>query len=118
MSGTWFYRPPETPSKNKDLYPPEFIETSITEENGQLRGTYHARYKVPNRPVAPDVSFQFAGAFSGDSGSLPWSGSGGSKGEVTITLMANHSLRIDWVANQLGALGFYRGTAVLVKRAD
>jgi hypothetical protein len=118
VAGTWFYRPPATPSKNKEMYPPEFIETSITEDHGELRGTYRARYHIPDRPIAPDVNFQFAGAFSGDSGSFPWSGSGGARGQLTLKLMADHSLRIDWVASQLGALGFYKGTAVLVKRAD
>jgi curved DNA-binding protein CbpA len=118
IAGSWTYRKPAMPPKNKDLYPPEFIETTITEENGQLRGTYHARYQVPNRPVSPEVSFQFAGKMSGDSGSLPWNGVGGSKGEVTLKLTADHSLKVDWTASQLGPLGFYRGTAVLVKKSD
>ncbi len=118
MSGSWVYKKPAEASKNKDLFPPEFIETTITEDNGQLRGTYRARYRIPNRPVSPDVNFQFAGRLSGESGSLPWNGTGGSKGEVTFKLMADHSLRVDWTASQLGSLGFYRGTAVLVRRAD
>lgn len=118
IAGSWFYRKPSTPSTNKDLYPPEFIETVITEEDGQLRGTYHARYHAPNRPVSPEVSFHFNGKLNGESGSLPWNGTGGSKGEVTFKLMADRSLRVDWTASQLGSLGFYRGTAVLVKKAD
>ncbi len=118
IAGSWTYRKPAMPPKNKDLYPPEFIETTITEENGQVHGTYHARYQVPNRPMSPEVSFQFAGKLSGDSGSLPWSGTGGSKGEVTLKLTADHSLKVDWTASQLGSLGFYRGTAVLVKKSD
>ena len=118
MSGFWVYRKPTEAPKNKDLYPPEFIETNITEENGQVRGTYRARYRAPNRPVSPDVTFQFAGRLNGESGSLPWNGSGGSRGEVTLKLMADHSLRVDWTASQLGTLGFYRGTAVLVRRSD
>jgi curved DNA-binding protein CbpA len=116
--GQWVYRPSDTPSRNKELYPPEFIETSISEDNGEVRGTYRARYHVVDRPVSPEVNFQFAGKITGDSGSLPWSGSGGSRGEVTFRLMADHSLKVDWVASQLGQLGFYKGTAVLVKRAE
>jgi hypothetical protein len=116
--GRWFYRPSESSSRNKELYPPEFIETSISEDNGELRGTYRARYHVVDRPVPPEVNFQFSGKLTGDSGSLPWSGSGGSRGEVTFRLMADHSLKVDWVASQLGQLGFYKGTAVLVKRSE
>jgi hypothetical protein len=118
MSGNWVYKKPAEAPKNKDLFPPEFIETTITEENGTLRGTYRARYHITNRPVSPDVNFQFAGRLNGESGSLPWNGSGGAKGEVTFKLMADHTLRVDWTASQLGTLGFYRGTAVLVKRAE
>jgi hypothetical protein len=118
IAGSWIYRPADSPSRNKDLYPPEFIETYISEDHGEVRGTYRARYHVLDRPVAPEVSFQFSGKLTGDSGSLPWSGNGGSRGEVTFRLMADHSLKVDWVASQLGALGFYKGTAVLVKRSE
>ena len=118
IAGSWFYQKPTVAPKNKDLYPPEFIETVITEDHGQVKGTYHARYHVPNRPVSPDVSFQFAGKVNGDSGSLQWNGSGGSRGEVTLKLTTDHGLKVDWTASQLGTLGFYRGTAVLVRKAD
>jgi len=118
IAGTWFYRPADSPAKNKELYPPEFIETSISEDNGEVRGTYRARYHVVDKPVPPEVNFQFAGKLIGDSGSVPWSGNGGSRGEVTFRLMADHSLKVDWVASQLGQLGFYKGTAVLVKRSE
>jgi curved DNA-binding protein CbpA len=118
MVGQWVYRPSDSPSRNKELYPPEFIETSISEDNGEVRGTYRARYHVVDRPVSPEVNFQFAGKLTGDSGSLPWNGSGGSRGEVTFRIMADHSLKVDWVASQLGQLGFYKGTAVLVKRSE
>ena len=118
IAGKWVYRPGDSPSKNKELYPPEFIETSISEDNGEVRGTYRARYHVVDRPVPPEVNFQFAGRLTGDSGSVPWSGSGGSRGEVTFRLMADHSLKVDWVASHLGQLGFYKGTAVLVKRSE
>lgn len=118
MTGNWVYKKPAEAPKNKDLFPPEFIETTIVEENGQLRGTYRSRYHITNRPVSPDVNFQFAGRLNGESGSLPWNGIGGSHGEVTFKLMADHSLRVDWTASQLGPLGFYRGTAVLVKRSE
>jgi curved DNA-binding protein CbpA len=116
--GQWVYRPNDSPTRNKELYPPEFIETSISEDNGEVRGTYRARYHVVDRPVSPEVNFQFSGKLTGDSGSLPWSGSGGSRGEVTFRLMADHSLKVDWVASQLGQLGFYKGTAVLVRRSE
>ena len=116
ISGSWVYRKPILPPKSKGMYPPEFIETVITEENGQVRGTYHARYRAPDKPIYPEVSFQFAGKINGDSGIFPWNGAGGSKGEVTLKLTPEHSLRVDWTASQLGSLGFYRGTAVLVKK--
>ena len=50
---------------------PEFIEAVINEDNGVLRGTYRARYKVPDRPVSPEVNFQFIGRIIGDAGSVP-----------------------------------------------
>jgi hypothetical protein len=118
MLGSWIYRPGSSPQTNKQLYPPEFIEAVINEDNGVVRGTYRARYKITDRPVSPDVNFQFVGRINGDAGSVPWSGTGGSHGEVSFRLTPDHTLRVDWVASQLGALAFYRGTAVLVRRSD
>jgi hypothetical protein len=118
MLGSWIYRPGSSPQTNKQLYPPEFIEAVINEDNGVVRGTYRARYKIADRPVSPDVNFQFVGRINGDAGSVPWSGTGGSHGEVSFRLTPDHTLRVDWVASQLGALAFYRGTAVLVRRSD
>ncbi len=118
MLGSWIYRPSSSPQTNKQLYPPEFIEAVINEDNGVVRGTYRARYKITDRPVSPDVNFQFVGRINGDAGSVPWSGSGGSHGEVSFRLTPDHTLRVDWVASQLGALAFYRGTAILVRRSD
>jgi DnaJ domain len=123
LAGFWFYAKPLAgpQNKNKDhLYPPEYIEATITEDNGTLYGKYRSRFEIVDRAISPDVNFTFTGP-SSNSGqvSLPWLGGGGAKGEVTIKLLSDTSMRIEWKASELGTQqGLNSGTAVLTRRIE
>lgn len=119
FGGLWLWTKPRARNKDKTLYPPEFIETTIVEQNGSLRGRYRARYRVPDRAISPDVNFEFQGKASGGSAQLPFSGDGGAKGQIKIKLISDNSIEVNWSATDLGkALGLSAGTAVLVRKTD
>ncbi|MES1258303.1 MAG: J domain-containing protein [Acidobacteriota bacterium] len=120
FAGFWFYNKPQTPQRGKSaLYPPEFIEASITEQNGLVRGKYRSRYKIVDRAISPDVSFEFSGSPSGTTVVAPWIGPGGSKGEITLKMAGENALRIDWTTTELGSFqGLITGTATLMRRLD
>ena len=76
---------------------------TINEENGVIYGRYRARFEVVDRPISPDVNFTFTGpSSSGSQSGFPWTGSGGAKGELTLRLVSENSMRIDWTATELG----------------
>ncbi|HVW85946.1 MAG TPA: J domain-containing protein, partial [Bryobacteraceae bacterium] len=55
FAGFWFYsRPPRTTRRN-NLYPPEFIEATLSDQNGVIRGKYRSRYQIVDRAISPDV---------------------------------------------------------------
>jgi curved DNA-binding protein CbpA len=115
-TGSWVYHPAHGENRDKALFPPEFIETVIHEYKGRFRGQYHARFKVGGAGISPDVDFRFEGKVSGSSGQLPWTGTGGAKGEVKIRLVSDSTLEIVWSATSLGKkMGLASGTAVLNK---
>jgi len=117
FAGTWFWAPVKAGSSAKTLYPPAFIEAVIADQGGVLRGRYRARYKVADRPISPDVQFQFQGRAGADTVTLRWTGDGNSAGEVRLTLLAANALRVTWSAATLGTrLGLSSGTAVLTRR--
>ena len=120
FSGFWFYMKPATTQHGKTtLYPPEFIETTITEQNGTIRGRYRSRYKIVDRAISPDVSFEFAGLVSGSTVVCPWTGPGGAKGELTLKIAGDNSMLVDWSATELGSIqGLITGTATLTRRID
>jgi hypothetical protein len=120
FSGRWLYMRPAVALPSKDLYPPEYIEAAIVEEEGGvLRGRYRARYKVTDRAISPEVDFQFEGVASGDSASLAWTGGGGARGNVRLHQISADSLEVTWFATELGKnLGLASGTAVLVRRQE
>lgn len=119
FGGTWFYAHAKTNTLGKALYPPEFIEAVIVEEGATLRGRYHARYKVADRPISPEVSFQFEGRASPDGATLHWAGDGGARGELQLTLLSSNAMRVNWSATSLGTrMGLSAGTAVLVRREE
>jgi hypothetical protein len=119
FTGAWVYVPPRLAVSESSLYPPEFIETVILDEGGFLRGRYRARYRITDRPISPEVRFQFAGKPSGDRALLTWNGPGGSKGEIQLHLLKPDVMELRWVASDLGSqLGLASGTAVLVRRFE
>ncbi len=121
LAGFWFYTPPAhgQQNKNRALYVPEYIEATVTNENGVLRGKYRSRFLIPDRAISPDVIFSFAGSANGTTVTCPWAGPGGARGEITLTLMPNNSMRVDWTASELGShQGLSSGTAVLTRRIE
>lgn len=122
LAGFWFYAPPPQGqhNKNQSLYPPEYIETTITEEGGVLHGKYRARFHIVDRAISPDVNFTFSGSSAATTPvTYMWTGVGGAKGELTLKLVADNSLRIDWNATELGSQqGLDAGTAVLTRRIE
>lgn len=119
LTGFWFYlRTPED-KKNPGLYPPEFIEATMSEANGLVKGRYRSRYRIADRAISPDVNFEFNGKVSGNSVAAVWTGPGGAHGDMTIRLLSDNSMRVEWTATQLGSLqGLTAGTAALTRRLD
>jgi hypothetical protein len=118
LAGVWLLAP-SPHARSNGVYPPEYIELSLTEESGILHGRYRARYRILDQAISPWVSFQFEGQAGPDRASLPWSGTGGAKGEVRLRLLTPGTLEVSWTANQLGEeLGLISGTATLVRKLD
>ena len=121
LAGFWFYAKPPEGQSNKDqaLYPPEYIEATITEEGGVIHGRYRSRFTIADRAISPDVNFTFSGTANGSQCSCAWVGAGGAKGDLTLKLASENSMRIDWIASELGTqLGLGSGTAVLTRRIE
>ncbi len=118
LTGTWVYLRPPLDAVATDLYPPEYIEVLIVEQDGLLRGRYRARYRVADRPISPDVNFYFEGKLT-PAGRFPWTGNGAARGEVQLRLLSESRISVDWFTSQLGSgASLSSGTAVLVRRQD
>ena len=120
LAGFWFYAVPADGQQNKNqaLYLPEYIEASISEDNGTIHGSYRSRYVIADRAIAPDVNFTLTGTLNGTQCTCQWSGGGGAKGQVTLRLTGDNSMKVDWAATELGSLGLASGTATLTRKLD
>ena len=121
MAGFWFYtKPPDgQTNKNQTLYPPEYIEATITEEGGSVHGRYRSRFLIVDRTISPEVNFTFTGTRNGLQCNCQWTGAGGAKGDLILKLTSDNSMRIDWSASELGTQqGLISGTAVLTRRIE
>jgi len=117
-AGFWFFAA-GAERTNKNLYPPQFIEAILTEHNGVIHGRYRSRYRVVDRAISPDVNFEFTGTAIGASMKTPWTGLGGARGEVMLSLTGENSLKFDWTASELGTTqGLGSGTATLTRRIE
>jgi hypothetical protein len=117
FTGNWLYVPSSvSDSASNHLYPPEYIELRAAERGGVIRGHYRGRYKVTDLAISPDVAFQFEGPVSGDAAQLPWTGPGGSKGQVLLKLAPDGGMQVRWTAHRLSRqLGLSSGVATLVR---
>lgn len=119
FAGAWFYPRSSSANKNPALYPPEYIETMITEEHGSVHGRYRARYQVADRAISPDVAFQFDGRLTLPVANLTWTGAGGAHGLIHLKLISESAMEVQWSASELGnAMGLVSGTAILRRRAE
>ena len=119
FAGTWFYVRPKVLPPSQSLYPPDYIETVIVEEEGVLRGRYRARYQVADRAISPEVRFRFEGEANESTANLVWTGAGGARGNLCLRLISANSLEVRWTAAELGTqMGLAAGTAVLIRRHE
>lgn len=121
LAGFWFYTPPKKPEKGQvqPVYKPDFIEATIVEQDGVVKGKYRSRLQVTDRAANPEVVFTFTGRPNGMTLTCPWVGLGGAKGEVTMKMTSDNSMRLDWAASEMGSqLAMASGTAILTRRVD
>ena len=117
FAGHWFFSR-DVSRRDATLYPPEMIEVSIREENGVLRGKYRGRYRVTDRPISPDVNFEFTGPVGGgETAELGWSGAE-AEGRIRLTGITPVSMEVRWWATRTGALDLASGTAVLIRAEE
>jgi curved DNA-binding protein CbpA len=119
FAGFWFFARSSQKPQAGSVYPPEFIEAVLTEENGVVHGKYRSRYRIVDRAISPDVNFEFTGSPSGAAMNCAWLGPGGAKGRLTLRLTDEYSMKVDWTASEVGTVqGLASGTATLTRRLE
>ena len=119
FAGFWFFSKATQPNRNKNLYYPEFIEATLTEQNGLVHGRYRSRYQIVDRAISPDVNFEFSGTPTSGTMVCTWTGPGGAKGQLTLKMVGENDLKIDWTASDIGTIqGLASGTATLSRRLE
>ncbi len=118
FAGQWFYAPGSRNTQTPGMYPPEFIEFFLSEEQGVLSGKYWARYRIPDRAVSPEVQFRVNGASQkGDITTIKWASDDGANGQMRIELHDSNSMAVTWWTTTLGRqTALTSGTAVLVRQ--
>jgi len=119
FAGAWLYVKPAHEAMQPGLYPPEYIELKISEKDNLLWGSYHARYLIADQAISPVVAFSFEGRAELPVARFSWTGAGGARGQVTLTLRSSDAMEVNWRAEQLGnELGLTSGVSTLVRRRD
>lgn len=123
IGGTWLYAPnvkgtsPNGKRPEKWDYTAEFVELRVYEEQGLIEGSYRSRYRIPDKPLQPEVSFRFRGAADGKE--IDWEGPGGAKGKIQFEIRDENTLLARWRATETGkVLSLASGSALLIRRMD
>jgi len=122
LAGHWFYTAgtldPETPG----MYPPEFIELFLSENQGTLLGKYWARYRIANKAVSPEVQFRIYGTASkgtaiANAVTARWVSDDGAKGQLKMMLRDANSMEVSWWTSEFGRhMALTSGSALLVRQ--
>jgi hypothetical protein len=108
FAGVWLYAPEGAGPAAPGVYRPTYVELLLTEEHGELSGSYRARYRIPDRAVSPEVLFRVQGkAPEGESARLGWTSADGARGEVEMRLHGPNAMSVTWWTT-----GFGRGASL------
>jgi hypothetical protein len=121
LNGVWLYAGDPGPGAPSKLYPPEYIELRLSQEpDGTLAGEYRGRYTVTDLAISPSVAFRFREK-NPNLSALPWNGTKGSSGTVSLQLLRTDVLQVVWKTTTSATqadggtqLGF--GAATLIRR--
>lgn len=113
LEGEWVYVPSQSDGGRPGFYPPEFIDLKLFSTESGLRGQYHAKYRVSDRPIPPEVNFTLSP--SGTNKFL-WQAANGSRGTFKISSIDASSIRVEWKTTVYShGLALTAGTATLRK---
>jgi len=119
LTGHWYYVPDPHQVTAAGVYTPEYVELQLTEDGQAIRGRYHARYRITDQVISPEVVFQFEGPSDAPIVRLPWTGAGDSKGAVTLRLVSADQLFVSWTTTRLSAdLNLASGMAQLTRQKE
>lgn len=118
FAGNWLFVPDPAETIAPGSYPATYVELLLAEDRGQLMGRYRAHYRVADRAVSPEVSFQVQGVRpGGKSAHLQWSSLDGARGEVDMALVGPNLMTLSWWSTELGRHAtLASGTAKLVRQ--
>ena len=115
LSGNWLSSGENDKADDTTQYAARYVELSLTEREGKLRGLYKASYVVSDQAISPHVAFQFEGAE--DAKEFLWRGKGGAAGRIRLERVSANTLEINWYATEMGKeLGLGSGSATLYRR--
>jgi hypothetical protein len=118
FAGNWLYAPDPAETVAAGTYPATYVELLLAENQGQLSGKYRAHYRIADRAVSPELSFQIQGPTSGGrSAHLRWTSEDGAKGEMEMSLTGPNLMSVSWWSTSLGRYtAVASGTAKLVRQ--
>lgn len=90
----------------------------LSDEQGVLSGKYWARYRIPDKPISPEVQFRVNGVpQDGDVMTLSWASEDGANGQMKVALHGSNSMEVTWWTTAFGSqTALTSGTAVLVRQ--
>lgn len=118
FAGNWIYLPDPADSPATGNYPAVYIELILKEDRGLLSGNYRARYRVADRAMSPEISFQLKGVpHTRNAARVRWSSEDGASGEADLTLVAPNALTLSWWTTELARHpALVSGTAKLLRQ--
>lgn len=116
MDGIWVYAMDPRNKPAKWAYAAEYVELKLQERDGEVLGVYRSRYKIPDKPLHPELAFQFSGQTQKTE--FEWS-AGKLRGQIHLNLQQDNVMEASWkIIDEGSVAGLAAGSATLIRRLE
>lgn len=116
IAGRWVYSSDPLDKPAKWTYSAEYVELQLQEIGGELLRTYRSRYKIPDKPMHPELVFRFGGLAK--KREFEWS-AGKLRGQIHLKLQQDNVMEASWkIIDEGSVAGLAAGSAIFSRRME
>ena len=116
MDGIWVYVMDPRNKPAQWAYAAAYVELKLQERDGELLGSYRARYKITDKPLHPELAFRSSGQTQKTEFELS---AGKPHGQIHLILQQDNVMEASWkIIDEGSVAGLAAASATLIRHLE